>query len=139
MKGESSIVERLEQVMKMEWFFGTETAEKAEKALQPYINQEGTFLVRLNMGTKSTQIEKTPFTITRVESQRFVHTRVYAMEEGGFLINIGNTRKILKSKISISQYIDFLLKNEPGVCRKACQGSPYQSIFHPKDPKIVYQ
>jgi len=141
MKGELSIVERLEEAMRMEWFFGTIPANEAEEKLMSHKDKEGTFLVRLNMGGK-TLIEKAPFTITRVEAQRVVHTRVYATE-GGFLLKIGDDRKMWKSKgsASILRFVDHLLMSEPGMFKKACPGSPYQSIFTKirPPPSIVYQ
>jgi len=74
LNGVSSILDRINDVIKEAWFFGSEPAMGAEKHLKEQ-NENGLFLVRLNMGG-STPVDVSPFTISSLINSQVSHTRV---------------------------------------------------------------
>jgi len=127
-----NVMDRIETVLKKEWFFGDLDSGEAESKLK-VSNTPGTFLVRLNMGGQET-IEKTPFTISRLDKNlKTVHTRVYPRgETPGLLIKIksGSEEEKIKNKSSnIEDFISHLQTEKPALCSKVCPGHPFRSIF----------
>lgn len=126
-----TILDRVEAVMKKDWFFGGIESAAAEDKLKEY-RQPGTFLVRLNMGG-SEAIEKTPYTISRIDPKgKTYHTRVYPREGEGFLIKVrkGNEEIKLRNKSSnIEDFISYIQSKEPSICGSVCPGSPFKDIF----------
>jgi hypothetical protein len=126
-----NVMDRVETVMKKDWFFGDLGASDAESKLKA-VGKSGTFLVRLNMGGQET-IEKTPFTISRLDDKgKPYHTRVYPREDAGFLVKIkkGTEEVKLRNKSSnIEDFISYLQSQSNGVCAGVCPGTPFRDIF----------
>jgi len=130
-QGETTILHIMEMVMKCPWFFGTLDSTESENVLSHHSQKEGTFLVRLNNGG-GIPITQSPFTISRVENGKMVHTRVYPSQKGGagFYIKIdGNTTKVCGS---ICDFVLHLQQNKKEICGAVAEGWPFQSIFTAK-------
>jgi len=136
-QAEVNILQRMEEVMKQKWFFGTVGADQSEKVLQN-MTEPSAFLVRLNSGT-GTPIETSPFTISRKDKDAgFVHTRVYPSKTGGYYIKIdGVTTKVPGQ---ITDFILSLQKSHKQICGTVATGHPFESVFTNKAKnKNVYQ
>jgi len=129
-----NVMDRLESVMKKDWFFGDLGSSEAENKLKT-IGKPGTFLVRLNMGGQEA-IEKTPFTITRLDEKgKAYHTRVYPKEDSGSLIKIKKGSEEIKIRYkspNIEDFITYLQQQDSGVCSTVCAGYPFRDIFSGK-------
>jgi len=127
-----TIVDRLENTMRNDWFFGDMLSGPAEDALKVHKDTPGVFLVRFNMGG-GTSIEKTPYTISRIDgNKKLLHTRVYPRKEGsGFFIQAGGKEKtkIKNNSSGIADFITHIQREDPTMCKTPCPGSPYKSIF----------
>jgi len=126
-----NVMDRIEAVMKKEWFFGDLGSNEAESKLKLSI-KPGIFLVRLNMGGQEA-IEKTPYTISRLDQKgKAYHTRVYPSKGAGFLIKIkkGTDEVKLRNKSSnIEDFVEFVRQEDPSVCGVMCPGYPFKDIF----------
>jgi len=125
------VMDRVEAVMKKEWFFGDLESAEAENKIKT-VGKPGTFLVRLNMGGQES-IEKCPYTITRLDGKgKAYHTRCYPREGSGFLIKFrkGTEEVKLRNKSSnIEDFISYIQQQDPSVCGVVCPGHPFRDIF----------
>jgi len=135
-QGEVNILQRMEEVMKQKWFFGTIGAEDSENVLKNGTT-EGMFLVRLNTG-KGTPIESSPYTISRVEKGSFVHTRVYPSKTGGLYIKVdGQTTKVPGV---LEDFVVGVCSKHPEMCGKIAPNHPFEALFAAKPRKAgAYQ
>jgi len=128
------MLDHLVNTMKSPWFFGTLNRPAAEAKLQPYKAEEGTFLVRLNTGSGEA-IEVSPYTISRIEGEAFVHNRACPSKKGGFFIKAKNTQ--IRADGTLQDLVTTILRSEESPCTKVCPGHPFGSIFVAGAQKIV--
>jgi len=136
-----TVIERLNDVMNKNWFFGPASSKDAEDRLKLYHNKPGCFLVRLNMGG-GIAIEKAPFSISRVaEDGKVVHTRVNPREKTGLMIQYGKgSNKIRNKSGNLVDFITTIKNKEPKLLTEACPGWPYEDIFAKAPrPKSAYE
>jgi len=93
-------------------------------------------LVRLNTGG-SVPIEKSAFTISRVDKGDMVHTRVYPTKTGGTYVKIDEV--ITKVDGSLLDLIRTLQTQKPEVCGEVAFGYPYDSLFTEVKKRAAYQ
>jgi len=128
-----NIMDRVEAIVKKPWFFGGLSSLETEQNLSQYSNKPGTFLVRLNMGGNE-PIDKTPFTISRIDQNGFVHTRVYPLiDGGGFIAEVtkkGKEKvKIQKDSPNLDEFIVHIQNSLPDIFSEICPGHPFRRIF----------
>jgi len=135
-QGEVNILQRMEEVMRQKWFFGTIGADQSEKILLN-MKEEIAFLVRLNVGG-SIPIETSPFTISRKEKDTFLHTRVYPSKSGGYYVKIDGVTT--KNQGQIGDFILSLQKSNSKICGAVASGHPFEAVFNVNRKKTnVYQ
>jgi len=93
-------------------------------------------LVRLNVGG-NLAIEKSAFTISRVDNEQFVHTRVYPTKTGGTYVKIDDV--VTKVDGSLTDLIRTLQTQKSGVCGDVAFGYPYESLFTEVKRSGAYQ
>jgi len=137
-QNEVTILQRMEEVLKQKWFFGTIAVDVAEAVLNTHKDAPNAFLVRLNTGG-NTSIETSPFTISRKDKDgTVVHTRVYPSKQGGFYVKVDGAT--IKAPGQIGDFILSLLKSHHDICGSVAAGHPFEAVFA-KTPqkKSVYQ
>jgi len=115
----SSILDRFGEVLRMPWFFGSETAMGAEKLLRGPA-KSGVFLVRLNMGG-SLPANKSPFTISFVDGDKISHTRVVFANQRTqlkFTDKAGNT--VTFPNQGIVNFVKTIMEQYPQVFSTPC-------------------
>lgn len=136
-----NIMDRVEAVMRKEWFFGDLDSSDADSKLK-VSSKPGLFLVRLNMGGQES-IEKTPFTISRIDQNgKVYHTRVYPRKNAGFLVKIkkgGTEEKLTNKSSNIEDFIKTLQEEHPAICGTVCPGHPFRDIFGGPGKKSMYE
>jgi len=133
------ILERIQCTMKCDWFFGGCSSDEAETLLKLY-KDPGTFLVRLNM-KGSNPIEKSPFTISRIDERgKILHTRIQRKDDGlRITVGKGDSQfKFSQESNRLDHFISQLKEKEPSLFRVSCPGWPFERLF--KKPEIcIYE
>eukprot|EP01129_Flabellula_baltica_P001831 TRINITY_DN11739_c0_g1_i1.p1 TRINITY_DN11739_c0_g1~~TRINITY_DN11739_c0_g1_i1.p1 ORF type:complete len:523 (-),score=125.74 TRINITY_DN11739_c0_g1_i1:23-1591(-) len=123
-----TIVDVISRTMERGWFHGDITRTRSEALLADYLSKKGTFLVRLST---TEPIEKTPFTITKVNKSKAInHQRVYAREDrrGHYVIvKIKGKSKRLTAAGGIENLLDKIARQLK--LGRACPGRAYNEIF----------
>eukprot|EP01125_Pyxidicula_operculata_P001978 TRINITY_DN11964_c0_g1_i1.p1 TRINITY_DN11964_c0_g1~~TRINITY_DN11964_c0_g1_i1.p1 ORF type:complete len:529 (-),score=121.69 TRINITY_DN11964_c0_g1_i1:95-1681(-) len=134
-----NVVDRLESVMKNDWFFGGISSKEAEDKLN-LSTKSGTFLIRLNMGG-GTAIEKAPYTLSRINKKgNVVHTRIYQkgdgllmqIEKGGKDVKFRNKKSNL-----IEDFVNLVKYEDETLCKESSPGYPYKEIFASEPSKRI--
>jgi len=138
---QQDILTRIYAVLSKDWFFGAISSSEAEEYLKLYKDKPGTFLVRLNMGGNN-PIEKTPFTISRIDSHgKSVHTRVQ-IKNGGMRVKVGTGSaklKLLQSSNNLEEFVKRLTEQQPTLFGSSCPGWPFKAVFSEPPEKSVYE
>jgi len=120
-------------------FFGGCSSDEAETLLKLY-KDPGTFLVRLNM-KGSNPIEKSPFTISRIDERgKILHTRIQRKDDGlRITVGKGDSQfKFSQESNRLDHFISQLKEKEPSLFRVSCPGWPFERLF--KKPEIcIYE
>jgi len=78
-------------------------------------------------------IDKTPFTISRIDQNGFVHTRVYPIiDGGGFIAEVTKGKekvKIQKDSSNVEEFILHIQNALPDVFSEICPGHPFRRTF----------
>jgi hypothetical protein len=130
---QQTVLLRVSEIMKYEWFHGDITRDDAETLLRTK-KSKGYYLVRLS----TTEPDHTPYVISKLGSKGDVsHQRVFVNENGnGFYVNTKDTKGNLK-KLELTGTIVDLMKNRKITKElrlvSPCPGSKYTQL--PADDK----
>jgi len=129
--------------MSEKWFHGDITRLESETKLQGYLDEKGTFLIRLST---TEPIMKSPFTISKVnKSGRIDHQRIMlSHDRTGYYTTIKDTKnndKKIGAEGSIVKLIKKLEKSKSSqvFLRKFCPGRKYGTIFMENVNVIGYE
>jgi len=127
---QQDILTRITTVMQQDWFFGAISSAEAEDYLKFNKDKPGTFLVRLNMGGNN-PIEKSPFTISRIDSHgKSVHTRVQIPKQGGLRVKVGSSKlKLVQTSSRLEEFVKRITEQQPTLFGSSCPGWPFQAVF----------
>jgi len=114
----TSIFYRLALILKEPWYFGSISYADAATYLDPKVNENGTFLVRLNMG-KLVSVDCSPFTIEYVCSNEVMHTRVmFANDRKEYQFQDTNGQTVSCPNTGLINLIQFIQHRYPHIARK---------------------
>jgi len=109
-------------------FFGSEPAMGAEKHLKEQ-NENGLFLVRLNMGG-STPVDVSPFTISSLINSQVSHTRVvFESNRSQLKFQDIDGKTVTFENSGILDFMNTIRKQYSSVFRKPCTKSTADAVY----------